>query len=1000
MKKLLSSSSSSSSSQLLTKGFYSSKNTLLNNKIAAIGGSFIRQFSTNSIQSVEEKDKQYSNTIILPKTEFKSKISVDEEVKLQEICCEYAYNNQSNFSKSFTLHDGPPYANGDLHTGHALNKILKDITNRYKLLTGHNIKYIPGWDCHGLPIEMKVIASKKHSLNRRDVGVRKLAKEFAQQAIQSQMKDFKRWGVMGDWNNYYTTMEPKFEAQQLRVFLKMLKDGYIFRGKKPVFWSPSSGTALAESELEYPDVHISKSCYVLFPIESNLFAVVWTTTPWTLFSNEAISFNENIEYSIILDNDTNRRLIIASDLLDSVCSKTNIKNYTLIERKKGKDLFASNDLNNKEKINSYQNPLTLSVTTNRLPFLNGSHVTTEVGTGLVHTAPNHGMEDFQVVKENKLSIGPCMVDENGKFTDNVPIKEFVGLSVIGNGNDKVVELLEGELSNYLLLKENYSHRYPYDWRTKKPIIIRMTEQWFAELKNLKTIAKECIDEKIEMIPSSGRNRLKAFVDSRDEWCISRQRMWGCPIPVFYKEGNSTEYLAAEDNIEHVIGLVEKYGTDCWFEMSDEELLAPKYRGQGWKKGLDTLDVWFDSGTTWFGVMEASGISLPVDVYLEGSDQHRGWFQSSLLTSLAYQGIPPYKKIVTHGFIIDESGKKMSKSLGNVVEPESIVSKHGIDSLRLWVCFSDFSVDLSIGKSVMEKTSNSLKKIRNTAKYLLGVLQDYNPQSYDVKFNENLLEIDYYMIGRLKRFCDQITEAYEDFNYYKVNQLLTMFTYEISSFYLDIIKDRLYCSDEAHRRPCQRVIQYLLDCYTKAIAPIICHTAEDIYKHIPYKQKKSIFEEGWFIPPEQYFTDIKLPPFEAIEQNWNHIIQLRQEVCKVIEKGREDKVFRTTNEVKVNIEYVESDQLKSAIEPLLKSYSKIDKIATQLDDVMNVSKVNWLTGELPQEERLYAYEYKTSDEKVVKVSISKATSHKCPRCWRYASEKENTVCGRCANVLHN
>ena len=981
-----------------------------------------RSFSSNSFCLVDERDKRFSHTILLPKTAFKSKASVDEELEIQKLCTEYTYEKQkadrmnrpSEEQKRFTLHDGPPYANGNLHTGHALNKILKDITNRFMLQNGYLIHFIPGWDCHGLPIEMKVVQEMKKKKKKdgednspkgtKDPSIRKLAKEYAEQAIQSQMKEFKRWGIMGDWDKPYLTMNPTFEAQQLRIFLDMLKKKYIFRGKKPVYWSPSSGTALAESELEYPDVHISKSCFVLFPItEANtetqqkygdLFAVVWTTTPWTLMANEAVSYGNDIQYSIVHDSANNRRLIIASDLLKSVTEKTGINNYTVLETKSGKDLFANNDINNKDRVSSYRNPITMKVANKNLPFLNGSHVTTEVGTGLVHTAPNHGLEDFQVIKENGIPIGTCFVDEYGKYNNETPLEDMRGLPVLDQGNEKVIELLQGELSKYLLLKEDYAHRYPYDWRTKKPILIRMTEQWFAELKDLKNIAKEFVDEKIEMIPNSGRNRLKAFVESRDEWCISRQRTWGVPIPVFYKEGTS-EYLATTENIEHVIGLVEKYGTDCWFEMSEDELLHPNYRNQGWKKGMDTLDVWFDSGTTWFGVMQAYGIPLPADVYLEGSDQHRGWFQSSLLTSLAYNGVPPYRKIVTHGFLTDESGKKMSKSLGNVIEPESIVGKYGVDTLRLWVCYSDFTVDMSIGKSVIEKVSNNLKKIRNTAKFMLGVLEDYNPETYLPKYNDNLLEVDLYMINRVKQFCDQVTECYAGFNYYKVNQLLMSFTYEISSFYLDIIKDRLYCSNDELRKPCQRVIQYILDCYTKALSPIICHTAEDIYQNMKYKKNKSISEEGWFISPEQYFPDLKLPNPDKTVEKWNQVIELRQEIFKLVEKARVEKVFRTTNEVKINIESVESENLRDAIATLLKP---IDYSTSQLDDIMMVSKVHWLTGP-GTEGALFTHQYRTTlDDKVVTMSVAKADLHKCPRCWRYASTQENEPCSRCSSVL--
>lgn len=982
--------------------------------------------------------------------------SVETEPKLQEICSKQLYKwQQENLSdeKKFVLHDGPPYANGSLHMGHALNKILKDFVNRYKLLRGHKIHYIPGWDCHGLPIEMKAIHQNESSAKMCPTEIRRLAREFAEEAIQKQKKDFERWGVMGDWENYYTTMHPLFEAKQLEVFLSMFNQGYIYRGARPVYWSPSSRTALAEAELEYPEAHTSKSIYIIFPIvasestsqlshltqlEGGLNVTVWTTTPWTLMANEAVCYNSDVKYTVLKSvnkqSGSVKHFLVADELLSKFIEKTQSKyEYSTVDSLTGKDLEGY----------FCEHPY---ISDKVVPLLHGPHVTTEIGTGFVHTAPGHGMEDFLVGKQHNLPV-TSPVDDAGCYSSDVILKEFVGKNVFTEGNEGVIKILQGHPGERLLLLEDYVHKYPYDWRTKKPILIRTTKQWFADLSNLKDTATQAIG-RVRMVPEVGRHRLTSFVKARSEWCISRQRVWGVPIPVFYNKHNPDEFLATEPSIRHVISLFEKHGADCWWSMPIEELLAPQYRNDGveYVRGTDTLDVWFDSGTTWYGVIERHGEKTPVDMYLEGSDQHRGWFQSSLLTSIAHKQQAPYKSVITHGFVLDEHNRKMSKSIGNIFEPSTIVDgkseqqiqnevqqnqeqstaeevnmdelsdrekkkllkklqkqkaaekrhakmqsqspAYGADVLRLWASLFDYTSDVSISDDVIANVFETLKKIRNTERFLLGNIDDFSVEQR-VPYDE-LNSLDRYMLLKLLEFLIDVEMEYEMFAFHKVHQLVVNFTFAISSFYLDVVKDRLYLEPRASkaRRSCQTVLSYIFENYNKVIAPILCHLAEDAYQHSSIKtnDKPSMFTTGWYNIDSKWSN-------HAIRLDWDHIIKLRQEIYKLIEQARSDKLVSTASECHIEIQ-VECDAMNKALQGLKSG---------ELEEVLIVSQVehsNELKGLISKDDGASKYTGQMTTESggSVFIRVSRARNHKCPRCWKHVSPAPAVLCSRCADVV--
>lgn len=854
------------------------------------------------------EQKNYKDTVKLPQTRFDMRANASKrEPEIQKFWEErhiFETLSQENPGEPFILHDGPPYANGSLHVGHALNKILKDIINRYQLLRGRKVRFVPGWDCHGLPIELKVLQNLKSKEREAltPLTLRHKAREFALKTVDAQRESFKRYGVWADWENPYLTLTPEYEAAQIGVFGEMALKGYIYRGLKPVHWSPSSQTALAEAELEYPEGHTSPSIYVAFPVVGTqplqaklaeylpqLHVAIWTTTPWTLPANLAVSVNPDLTYAVVetgseLAPGEGKLLLVAAEAVERLAASwgTELTVRTTIS---GRDLEHC----------TYRHPL-FDRTGNIV--IGGDYVTTESGTGLVHTAPGHGLEDYQVGLRYGLPI-LSPVDDKGNFTEEAG--QFAGLNVLKDANDTIIEALQA--GGVLLKREPYLHKYPYDWRTKKPTIFRATEQWFASVEGFRDAALEAISQ-VQWIPAQGENRITAMVQERSDWCISRQRSWGVPIPVFYDE-ETGDPLLNEETIAHVRGIIAEKGSDAWWELSVEELLPESYRhsDKTYRKGMDTMDVWFDSGSSWAAVAQQRNLGYPVDIYLEGSDQHRGWFQSSLLTSVAAKGIAPYKTVLTHGFTLDEKGYKMSKSLGNVVDPAVVIDggkdakkepAYGADVLRLWVSSVDYSADVPIGQTILKQMADVYRKIRNTARFLLGNLHDFDPAEHAV-FYEEMPELDCYMLHRMTEVFTEVTEAFDSYQFFRFFQTVQNFcVVDLSNFYLDIAKDRLYISatNAKRRRSCQTVLAIALENLARAIAPVLCHMAEDIWQNIPYPTPcESVFQAGW-VQVGDYWKQPELAT------KWETLRLLRAEVNKVMEKARADKAIGSSLDAKI------------------------------------------------------------------------------------------------------
>ncbi|MBN3958709.1 isoleucine--tRNA ligase [Nostoc sp. NMS8] len=948
----------------------------------------------------------YKDTVNLPKTNFDMRANaIKREPEIQKFWEEnkiYDRLFENNPGELFILHDGPPYANGSLHIGHALNKILKDIINRYQMLQGRKVRYVPGWDCHGLPIELKVLQNMKSAerQNLTPLQLRHKAEEFALATVDNQRQNFKRYGIWGDWENPYLTLKPAYEAAQIGVFGQMFLKGYIYRGLKPVHWSPSSKTALAEAELEYPEGHVSRSIYAAFAItslaeavkpllaqyQSDLGVAIWTTTPWTIPANLAVAVNADLNYAVVEVSHSEAQsnfkyLIVAADLVERLSSTLGVE-LTI------KATFKGNDLEH----TTYRHPLF----DRESPIVvGGDYITTESGTGLVHTAPGHGQEDYIVGQRYGLPI-LAPVDDNGNFTEEAG--QFAGLNVLGDGNQAVIDALTAAGS--LLKEEAYPHKYPYDWRTKKPTIFRATEQWFASVEGFREEALKAIAT-VKWIPAQGENRITPMVAERSDWCISRQRSWGVPIPVFYDEATG-EPLLNEEVINHAQKIIAEKGSDAWWELSVEELLPESYRknGKSYRRGTDTMDVWFDSGSSWASVVQQRPeLRYPADIYLEGSDQHRGWFQSSLLTSVAVNDIPPYKTVLTHGFALDEQGRKMSKSEGNVVDPNTIIEggknqkvepAYGADVLRLWVSSVDYSGDVRIGKNIIKQMNDVRGKIRNTARFLLGSLDDFDPEKDTVPFEE-LPELDRYMLHRITEVFEEVTEAFESFQFFRFFQTVQNFcVVDLSNFYLDVAKDRLYISakDAFRRRSCQTVLKIALDNLARAIAPVLSHTAEDIWQYLPYKTPyKSVFEAGW-VQVEDKWRNPELAEF------WETLRQLGTDVNKVLEQARIEKLIGSSLEAKALI-HIPHKQLGDAI----KAFNPVKGNGIdELRYLLLTSQVELLDSA----QGLQGLEYTAQTEDWT-IAVVKADGQKCDRCWNYSthvgeSAEHPLICERCVAAL--
>ncbi|NJM46325.1 MAG: isoleucine--tRNA ligase [Alkalinema sp. RU_4_3] len=942
----------------------------------------------------------YKNSVNLPQTKFDMRANaVKREPEIQAFWNQQALYEKlagSNPGEPFVIHDGPPYANGSLHVGHALNKILKDIINKYQLLRGRKVQFVPGWDCHGLPIELKVLQSLKPEEKQAltPIGIRKKAAVFAADTIDAQRESFKRYGVWADWEHPYVTMDPAYEAAQIGVFGEMFLKGYIYRGLKPVYWSPSSRTALAEAELEYPEGHTSNSMYAAFevlnlspelvgpfdPFSGELGVAIWTTTPWTIPGNLAVAVNADLVYSVVEVGENNptrfKYLLVAKDLIETLAEKMG----TTLESK-------ASTMGKLLEHCTYRNPL--FDRTSEI-IIGGDYITTEAGTGLVHTAPGHGQEDYLVGQRYGLPI-LSPVDDGGIMTEEAG--PFAGLNVLKDANPAVIAAMKEAGS--LIKEEAYQHKYPYDWRTKKPVIFRATRQWFASVAGFRDGALKAISE-VTWIPAQGENRITPMVAERSDWCISRQRSWGLPIPVFYNEATH-EPLIDADTINHVQAIIAEQGADAWWEMSVAELLPEKYRNDGnsYRIGTDTMDVWFDSGSSWASVVKARGLSYPADLYLEGSDQHRGWFQSSLLTSVAVTGQAPYKAVLTHGFTVDENGRKMSKSEGNVVDPAIVINGgknqqqepgYGADVLRLWVSSVDYSNDVPLGRNMLKQLNDVRGKIRNTARFLLGNLHDYNPATDAVAYSD-LPELDRYMLHRITEVFDEVTDAFEKYQFFRFFQTIQNFcVVDLSNFYLDIAKDRLYISraNATRRRSCQTVLAVALENLSRAIAPVLSHLAEDIWQFLPYSTGvTSVFESGWVKLDEQW----RQP---ALSDKWTKLRDLRGNANQVLEQARMAKMIGSSLESKLLL-YVEDAELRSTLEQMNQA------TGNQVDELRYLfltSQVELLADAAP----LAELEHKSET-----IGIAKADGCKCDRCWNYStrvglSTEHPLLCDRCEEAV--
>ncbi len=916
----------------------------------------------------DRKKNDYSKTLNLPKTDFpmRGNLPENEPNILKEILENDLYEKmlKKNEGKTpFVLHDGPPYANGDIHAGHAINKVLKDTIVRYKNLKGYYTPYIPGFDTHGMPTEKKAI--EKLGLNRDEIPVNKFrdtCKEFATEYIKKQIEGFKRIGVLGDWKYPYITYQPEMEARELGVFATMYKKGYIYKGLKPVYWCTDCETALAEAEIEYKDVK-SNTAYVKFPVSDskglfdakNTYFVIWTTTPWTLPGNTGITINPEFKYSIV-ETENGEKLIMASELVDKVMKIAEIKNYKKVQEFDGKDL---DGILCKHPFMDRTSRVVLGSNDTILVDL-------EEGTGCVHTAPGYGKEDYYCGLKNKLDM---IVTVDGKGHQTEEAGPFAGM-FYAKSDEEILNWLDE--NGYLLKRVDIVHSYPHCWRCKKPVIYRATDQWFASIDGFRDQALEEV-KKVKWYPAWGEERITSMIQDRSDWCISRQRTWGVPLPIFYCKNCKKEYVTSE-SLDKIIKIVRARGTNAWYELSEKELIPDGAKCENcgcteFVKERDIMDVWFDSGSTHESVLAERGLPDTADLYLEGNDQYRGWFQSSLLTSVATKGKAPYKEVVTHGMLVDENGHKMSKSLGNVISPQDIIKQYGADILRLWVLSNDYKSELSLSKNILKQVSEVYRKIRNTARYILGNISDFdvnNPVKY-----EDLQEIDKWALMRLNKLLKDCTKYYDIYDFNKAYQAINTFcVLDMSNFYLDIIKDRLYTAktDSIERRSAQTAMYEILNALVKIIAPMACYTAEEIWKYMPHKDEEKV--ESVML---SYYPEVNEKyDNKELEEKWNKILKIKSLASKQLEEARANKVIGNSLEAKVKI--IASND----------NYNFIKKNENLLKDVLIVSKL----------------EIQENKKNIIEVKVEHADGEKCQRCWQYSDDIKNGLCLNCQNVLNN
>ena len=923
----------------------------------------------------------YKDTLNLPKTDFPMKANLKQR-ELQQIAYWERIELYKNIRKKatgcekFVFHDGPPYANGHIHMGHALNKVLKDFIVRIKTMHGYDATFIPGWDCHGLPIEhqvMKELGEKKNEFDK--TSIRQLCRKYAKKFVDIQREEFKRLGILADWDRPYLTMDYKYEATIVREFGKFVQSGHVYRGLKPVHWCTQCQTALAEAEVEYSN-RVSPSIYVKFLVTSNLSSifpeingaqssfVIWTTTPWTLPANLAVCLHPDFKYSAVKVGD--EILIVAEDLISRLILEWDVKSYKVLGTRQGVDMEGQ---------------------ICRHPFIDrdsqiilGDHVTLAQGTGCVHTAPGHGQEDYVVGKKYGLEVyNP--VDNGGVFKPEV---KFFASQFVHKANPKIVEKLRE--TNSLIHDTSLEHSYPHCWRCRQPIIFRATAQWFIgmEYNGLRQKALNAI-RNIKWLPPWGEERIYGMIENRPDWCVSRQRTWGVPVAVITCANCDTPVQSVE-LYDHVAGVIERKGADCWFDSCLDELMpqgmeCTECEGISFKKENDILDVWFDSGVSHAAVLENNpALRWPADLYLEGSDQHRGWFHSSLLEAVGSRDAAPYKTVLTHGYVVDGKGKKMSKSTGNVIAPDKIIDQHGAEILRLWVVSENYREDIRISNEILKRLTEAYRKIRNTFRYLLGNLDDFHPDINKLPFDQ-LFEIDRYIIHRFHKLTEKILTAYENYEFHIFYHAFYNFcVVDLSSFYLDILKDRLYTypRNSVHRRSGQTALHILLMGMTRLMAPILSFTADEVWAHLP---EGSTSEKSVHLSE---FPRKNLGNFDRrLSEKWDLIVELKNEVSKALELKRKEKLIGHSLDALVILTLPEGLKILSEEERRDLRYILIVssvEICESLKD-SDVVEVKNLPG--------------------LKIKVSPAPGKKCDRCWNFFNEtgpKENTVCPRCTENL--
>ncbi len=921
----------------------------------------------------------YKDTLNLPQTDFPMRANLpNREPELLKHWQQIGLNDQleaaNQGQESFILHDGPPYANGHLHMGHALNKILKDIIVKSKRMQGFFTPYVPGWDCHGLPIELMVdkkLGKKKREMSKADF--RRQCREYAKVWVKTQGEEFQRLGIFGNWENPYLTMTPDYEATTARELARLVERGSLYKGKKPIHWCSSCVTALAEAEVEY-DNHTSPSIYVKFPYVdelpealSNLEGrsisfVIWTTTPWTIPANLGICLNPELPYVVVDAN--GELLVLAEGLSESVMKTLGIEDYSVVTT------FAAELFENKNCKHPFYDRDSL--------IMLGDHVTLEAGTGCVHTAPGHGQDDYLVGLKYGLEIyNP--VDDYGRYRQDL---ELFGRMKLKDANPAVNEKLTEV--GALLHESQVDHSYPHCWRCKKPIIFRATEQWFISMEE-NDLRKKALQEieRVEWIPAWGRNRIFNMVEARPDWCISRQRSWGVPITIAYCE-KCGEALADGKVMHHIADQFEATGSDIWFEKDATELLppgtvCPDCGHDKFTKETDILDVWFDSGVSHAAVCEQRDyLQSPADLYLEGSDQHRGWFHSSLLESVGTRDCAPYKAVLTHGFVLDKDGRPMSKSMGNVIAPEEIIRKYGAEILRLWVAATDYRDDIRLSQETLQRLSDAYRRIRNTARYLIGNLNGFNPTT-DMVSDDELLELDRWALSRLNRLIQKVATAYDNYEFHVIYHAVHNFcAIDLSSFYLDILKDRLYTSPEQSvaYRSARSTMYQIVDALTRMLAPVLTFTTDEIWQRLPGKREASVHLVAFPEENSNYLDD-------SLEERYEQLQKVRSEISRQLEKARADKQLGQSLEAKILLDVPEDyQQLLTDYLDLLPTYFIVSQVELTTDLPAAVSAEN-IPG--------------------LRLQVLPADGEKCDRCWNYAtSVGENsehpTICTRCAAAL--